>query len=584
MAQERVTRRLAAILVADVAGYSRLMEADEEATLTLLWAARKDIVDPAIAEHGGRIVKHTGDGFLAEFSTATAAVRCAVEMQQAMAASHSGASEDRRFAFRIGINLGEITVDEDDIYGDGVNIAARIEQLADPGGISISGSVFEQVRKKLDLGFDDMGEQQVKNIAEPVRCYRVLLDQPTAIDEPLPLPDRPSIVVLPFDNLSGDPEQAFFADGMTEDVITGLSRFRWLFVIARTSAYTFQGRAVNVKQIAHDLGVRYVLEGSVRKGGDKVRVTAQLIDATTGSHIWAESYDRLLEGIFEVQDEIKDAIVAAIAPEIDEAERERARRERPENLDAWALYQRGLAASSLITEDGFTSAMELFDRASELDPNFAPAFAMAAGVRLQFVRYFPVNDNTVLIKQAQAKAKKAMELDPRDPVCLLADARVHSYFGRHDVAISKIEEAVALNPNDAMAHYRLGVEMFHAGKPEEVIPHIDRAIRLSPRDANLGAFHYARAEGLIGLERYEECVEWARRSAHGPNPRFWVFAILAIALAKLGRESEARAAMDGLYAIVPDFSLSFARRVLSDFDQEKLGQILDQLREVGVPE
>ena len=583
MAEETVTRKLTAILYADVAGYSRLTGEDEVGTHKQL-SAGLDLISGAIKAKGGNVVHYAGDAVLADFGSVVAAVDCAVSIQRQLAESTAQVSDDKRLQFRIGVNLGEVIVDRDDIYGDGVNVAARLEGLADPGGVCISATVHEQVRGKLDVGFEDIGAQEVKNIAEPVRTYRVLLEPPSAFDEPPPLPYKPSIAVLPFDNMSGDREQEFFADGMAEDIITGLSRFRWLFVIARNSTFTFKGRAVDVKQVAKELGVRYVVEGSVRKGGNRIRFTAQLIDATTGDHIWAERYDRELEDVFAVQDEITEAIVAAIAPEISVAELKRAERKPPDSLDTWDIYQRGLATYYTTTEEGLESAIELFDKVNDLDPKFAPAFAMAAKARIRYTFHFRPDDRGALLKQAQEKAQKGIALDPRDPVCLLADGRVNTYLGQRDLAISQIKEAIALNPNYAMAHYALGFVLRAAGRAEETLSHVDRAMRLSPHDAFLAGFQGWRAMTLFDLKRYEEAVEWAHRARRNPNPRILTFAVLAAALTKLGRVEEARDALDELFAHAPRFSLGFMRKALSFLKVESIEPFVEALREAGVPE
>ncbi len=584
MAEENVTRKLTAILYADVAGYSRLTGEDEVGTHQQL-SAGLDLISGAIKAKGGNIVHYAGDAVLADFGSVVAAVDCAVSIQRQLAEGNAQVADGKRLQFRIGVNLGEVIVDRDDIYGDGVNVAARLEGLAEPGGVCISATVHEQVRGKLDVGFEDIGAQEVKNIAEPVRTYRVLLEPPSAFDEPPPLPYKPSIAVLPFANMSGDPEQEFFADGMAEDIITGLSRFRWLFVIARNSTFAFKGRAVDVKQVAKELGVRYVVEGSVRKGGNRIRFTAQLIDATTGNHIWAERYDRELEDVFAVQDEITEAIVAAIAPEISAVELKRAERKPPDSLDAWDIYQRGLAAYYTSTEEGLGSAIELFDKVNDLDPKFAPAFAMAAEARISYTFHFRPDDRGALLKQAQEKAQKGIALDPRDPVCHLADGRVNTHLGQHDMAILKIEEAIALNPNYAMAHFALGFVLLAADRAEESISHVDRAIRLSPHDAFLAGFQTMRSRALFTLGRYEESVEWARRAISSPNPRGWSFAMLAAALTKLGREEEAKAALDELLAHKPEFTLSFIRVVVEvAWPREAAESYLEALHEAGLPE
>jgi TolB-like protein len=588
MATDRVQRRLAAILAADVVGYSRMMEADEAGTLARLKALRAELFDPKTEQFGGRIFKNTGDGALAEFRSAVDAVQCAVEIQRRVARRNAKEPENRRIILRIGINLGDVMVEGDDIHGGGVNVAARLEGLCEPGMVYVSGSVFDQVVGKLDAAFDDLGERNVKNISKPVRVYRArgeIGEEATDGDAGAvaPPPDKPSIAVLPFNNLSGDPDQEYFADGMTEDIIAGLSRFRSLFVIARNSTFAYKGKSPDVRQVAGDLGVRYVLEGSVRRSGKRIRITGQLIDAETGNHLWAERYDRELEDIFAVQDEVTEAIVAAIAPEIGDVERRRAQRKAPDNLNAWNLYQRGLVPYYLSTEEGLASAIEQFDRVNEIDPTFAPAFAMAAEARWRYVLHFVPDDRGEVLNQGREKARKAIALDPRDPTCLRNDARMHSMFGRHDVAISKIEEAIALNPNDASSHHFLGIFLCSAGRSEEAIPHIDHAMRLSPRDIFLTGMMTNRAFMLFDLERYEEALDWVRRASLSPNPRSMTFALLTAVLTKLGREQEARAALDDLLAHAPGISCVKYRE--NPFGApEVMARFIDALGEAGLAE
>ena len=372
MAEKRVERRLAAILAADVAGYSRLMGRDEEGTLAALKSLRHSVIDPKIAESRGRIVKTTGDGALVEFASAVDAVRCALDIQRAMAEGNAKIPDERRVEFRIGINVGDIIIDEGDIYGDGVNIAARIEPLASPGSICLSDNAYQQVKGKLTLTVSDMGEQQLKNIAQPVRVFGLRLDEGAA-RAALALPDKPSIAVLPFQNMSGDPEQEYFADGLVEDITTGLSRFKWLFVIARNSTFTYKGKPIDIKQVGRELGVRYVLEGSVRKAAGRVRITAQLVEAENRTHIWAERYDRALDDIFALQDEITTSTVAAIEPSLRQAEIERAKRKRPESLDAYDLVLRATSSANTGMPEGVLQAMPLLERALALDPNYALA-------------------------------------------------------------------------------------------------------------------------------------------------------------------------------------------------------------------
>jgi adenylate cyclase len=374
------TRRLAAILAADVAGYSRLIGANEEGTLGQLKALRAEIIDPKIVEHHGRIVKTTGDGLLVEFASVVDALRCAAEIQNAMAKGNAEIAAEKRIEFRIGINVGDIVIEDGDIFGDGVNVAARLEGLADPGGISVSARVQEDVAGKLDLTFEDLGEQSLKNIARPVRVYRVsnaAVQSPSPVaPSALPLPDKPSIAVLPFQNMSGDPEQEYFADGMVEEIITALSRIRWLFVIARNSTFTYKGRSVDVKQVGRELRVRYVLEGSVRKVGQRVRIATQLIDATIGNHVWAERYDRPLADIFAVQDEITERVVGAIEPELYAAEHLRSQRKLPESLDAWECVIRALSCITQSSLAGYNEAEALCRRAITVSPNYGQAHSL----------------------------------------------------------------------------------------------------------------------------------------------------------------------------------------------------------------
>jgi TolB-like protein len=374
----RVERRLAAILAADMAGYSRLMGADEEGTLERLKALRRELVDPKIAEHKGRIVKTTGDGLLVEFASVVDAVRCAVAVQQAMPERNTSVGPDGRIELRIGINLGDVIVAGDDLYGDGVNIAARIEALADAGGVFVSNTVHDHVRDRLPFVFEDLGEQQVKNITRPVRVYRVRDAAPRAAAPPaLPLPDKPSIAVLPFANMSGDPEQEYFADGMVEEIITALSRIRWLFVIARNSSFTYKGQAVDVKQVGRELGVRYVLEGSVRKGGNRVRITAQLIDAATGAHLWADRFDGSLEDVFDLQDKVAISVAGVIEPALQAAETARSASRPTNDLTAYDLY---LRAYSMVLSSArqIPEALAVMEQAITRDPRYGPALAWAA--------------------------------------------------------------------------------------------------------------------------------------------------------------------------------------------------------------
>src|SRR6266403_3474970 len=422
MVEERVERRLTAILAADVVGYSRLMGVDEEGTLAALKMLRREVADPKIKEHRGRIVHTTGDGLLGEFASVVDAVRCAVEVQREMAARNADVPAERRIDFRIGVNLGDIIIDENDIFGDGVNVAARLEALAEPGGICLSRVVRDQVRDKLDIPFKDMGEPQVKNIARPVCAYRALLAQragrPLILSEtavPRALPDRPSIAVLPFNNVSGDPEQEYFVDGITEDIITALSKWRWFLVIARNSTFAYQGKSVDLKQVRSDLGVRYVLEGSVRKAGQRVRITCQLFDATNGANLWAERYDRDLTDIFAVQDEITSRVVAAIEPALSRAETKRGAAKQPENMGAWDYCQRGFWHLNKLTGTDGAAAYGLFKTAVALDPELAEAHLGLARALIVQWDYGSVEDFAPMVGEAKEFAFQAAALDRENP-------------------------------------------------------------------------------------------------------------------------------------------------------------------------
>jgi TolB-like protein len=495
------TRRLAAILSADVAGYSRLMGADEEGTLERLKALRRELLDPKIAEHKGRIVKTTGDGLLVEFASVVDAVRCAVAVQQAMPERNTGIAADNRIELRIGINLGDVIVEGDDLYGDGVNIAARIEALADAGGVFVSSTVHDQVRDRLPFVFEDLGEQQVKNIARPVRVYRVrettAAKNPSAPPTPvLPLPDKPSIAVLPFANLSGDPEQEYFADGMVEEIITALSRIRWLFVIARNSSFTYKGQAVDVKQVGRELGVRYVLEGSVRKAGGRVRITGQLIDAATGTHLWADRFDGSLEDIFELQDKVASSVAGVIEPALQAAETARSAGRPTDDLTAYDLYLRGYAMVLSSTRQT-PEALRLMEQAIARDPHYGPALAWAAFCCHRLLLDDRSEDPEADRRKGADFARRALEVAGDDPGVLANAAFALAYFGEDIGAMmALVDRALALNPNYARGWHLSGVLRLWAGQPDVAIEHLDAALRLSPR-ARVGS-----SLSLIGHARF----------------------------------------------------------------------------------
>ena len=587
---ENVQRRLTAILYADVAGYSRLTGKDEVGTHRQL-SAGLDLIAKRIAEAGGRVVHYAGDAVLADFGSVVAAVGAAVGIQRALADRARDIPDDKRLKFRIGVNLGEVIVDRDEIYGDGVNVAARLESLAEAGGICVSGAVFEQVKGKLDADFEDMGPQTVKNIAEPVRAYKVAIERsagrlaPGGETNPA-LPDKPSIAVLPFVNMSGDPEQEFFADGMAEDVITGLSRYRWFFVIARNSSFTYKGRAVAVTQVAKELGVRYVLEGSVRKATNRIRVTAQLIDATTGRHIWAERYDRQLDDIFALQDEITDTIVAAIEPELGAVERERARRKPPNNLDAWDSYQRGLShLYGDLTREETGAGKRWLRRACELDPTFAAAYGELAWIHTVDIALDATDDPKASLDEAARAAEKAVALDARDPSAHVALGRVNIFRHAYERAIAEMETALALNPSFDRGHYGLGMALLYGGRPADSISPFERAIRLSPRGWRPWAYRQMLARAYFNMGRYEEAAVWSEKAVQHPRAPYMPFVDATAVLGHLGRLDEARAMLAEVMKRKPDFSVDTVRNTIGRYGPHSaVDRIIDGLRKAGLPE
>ena len=580
-----VQRRLAAILSADVAGYSRLMGADEVGTLAALNDHRAACIDPAIAARGGRIVKLMGDGMLVEFASAVDAVECAVAVQRGMAGRNADVPEDQRIEFRIGINLGDIIVEGDDIHGDGVNVAARIQEIAAPGGVALSDFAHHQVAGKVEATFADGGEHSLKNIAKPVRIYRWAEGAVAAASEaPLALPDKPSIAVLPFTNMSGDAEQEYFSDGISEDIITELSRFRSLFVIARNSSFAFKGQSVNVGKIGRELGVAYVVEGSVRKAGNRVRITAQLVEAASGNHLWAERYDRDLDDIFAVQDEVTLAIVTAIEPTLGSAERERARRKPTGNLDAWENYQRGLWNMYQFTAQENAEAQSFFRRAIEFDANFAPAHAgLAHAIYISVFLGFRTN-RAPDFGEARDAAERALTLDGDDALAHLVLGRLHMVRGEHEAAVSACETARALNPNLAIARYGLGTALACRGDYEEAIVELDEAIRLSPRDPMLWWILAIKSAANLSTGRYEAGLEFARASLRQPNAGVWAYVHEIATLAHLDRIEEARQSLARARAIMPDFDLNFVASRLQQMRWVGREHFIEGLKKAGLEE
>jgi adenylate cyclase len=553
LATERVERRLTAILAADVAGYSRLMGADEEGTLAQLKAHRRALVDPKIAEHRGRIVKTTGDGMLVEFASVVDAVRCAIELQRGMAERNAEVPQEKRIEFRVGIHQGDIVVEDQDIFGDGVNVAARLESLAEPGGICVSGRVQEDARGKLDIAFEDAGDQQLKNIERPVRIYRVLSNAAAGSSRPaLPLPGKPSIAVLPFQNMSGDPEQEYFADGMVEEIITALSRFRLLFVIARNSTFTYKGQAADVKQVSRELGVRYVLEGSVRKGGNRVRVTAQLIDAASSAHVWAERYDRDVSDVFAVQDEITASVAGVIEPTLADVEQQRVLRKPPERLDAWEAYQRGLWHFNKFGPEENQTAQTFFRRTIELDPNFAPGhYGLALALQWDIWHY-----STRPFSEVQGapltEARIAVSLDDKDAMAHAVLAHMTMWGGEWEAAIAEARTAFALNPNSAFVLSMLGCVLGFGGHREEALNRLQQAMRASPHDPLLWLWTLWTGVIQFNSRKFDAAVERLRQVVRLRPGYNQSKVLIAASLAHLGRIDEARELLEGARAQIVD--------------------------------
>ena len=573
-------RKLAAILAADVAGYSKLMGEDETGTLAALRELRNDLFQPTVSEHRGEVVKSMGDGWLVEFASVVDAVNCALHVQQNLA-NHD------IIKLRIGIHIGDIVHEDEDIYGDGVNIAARLQEISEPGGVALSGRTRDFLDSKLTSGFRDAGEKQLKNIAEAVRVFVSgdgETDQTPGNDTPLPLPDKPSIAILPFDNMSGDPEQEYFADGIAEDVITALSRFRSLFVIARNSSFTYKGSAVDITQVARDLGVRYVVEGSVRKAGNRVRISAQLIDAASGNHLWADRFDGNLDDVFELQDQITERIVLATAPEIEAHERERARRKPPESLDAWELYQRGMWHLYRVTKDDLMAARTLFDRAIARDPDFALPHAGIAYVCFfeVFQGYDIAHDEG--LDQGLAAGERAVALDDKDGFAHHVLGRMLHRTGQGERAIAEPEKSIALNSSFAHGYFGLAAALVWQGRAAEGIVALDMSMRLSPQDPMLWAMQGMRAACCFSLEKYDEAEEWARRAVNVRPDLFQVQIYLAMALVGLDRLNEARAAIDAARRARPDLSISVFRHIVRHANTEFLEPRIAALRKAGLPE
>ena len=580
MTEQRVQRRLAVILAADVVGYSALMQRAEEATYAEFERLKRELIEPSLSRHEGRLIKTTGDGALVEFASPLAAVRCAVEIQDHLA---SGSSP---FRLRVGLNLGDVIVGQDgELYGDGINIAVRLEGVADPGGILISEKVYSEVEGKLDVGFEDRGEQRLKNIFKPVRSYAVRARAYSTLSERLsaapPLPDKPSIAVLPFENMSGDPEQEYFADGMVEEIITALSRFQWLFVIARNSSFTFKGKAVDVKRVGRELGVRYVLEGSVRKAAGKVRIAGQLIDAVMGVHIWADRFERDLTDVFALQDEVTVAVVGAIYPRLLQTEIEMAARRPPENPTAYDLWLRAMQKQSLRSREGFAEVIRLTHRALELNPSSVSAAQLAASGHLNNVIQGFSTDRQFDRNEAIRLARLALSLDENDARALGIAGLVNALLiGDHETAIDFVDRAVASNPNLCSAWDRRGWVYLVGGRFEEAIRSFERGIRVSPLDPFLHTILAGIGYALIELRRFDEAVAVSKKALRQNSTDPTAFRGLASALAHLGRDAEARETAAHVLEVDPAFTISGR---ISRGGQITLKLLVEGLRKAGLP-
>ena len=588
------TRKLAAILAADVVGYSRLAGVDEERTLARLRSLRSDLLDPTIAARNGRVVKRTGDGLIVEFRSVVDAVRCAVEIQNAMPERNAGLPEDRRIEFRIGVHLGDVVEESDgDLMGDGVNIAARLEGVAEPGAICLSEDAYRQVKARLDLTVRDLGATALKNIAEPVRVYalrvgRPVPEKPTGPSDvtsanmpgPVALPDKPSIAVLPFANMSGDAEQEYFADGISEDIITALSKLPPLFVIARNSSFTFKGKNVHVAEVGKSLGVRYILEGSVRKAGDRVRITAQLIDSTTGGHLWAERFDRELTDIFAVQDDVTSCIVSALALNLSPADRTNAAAEQTDNAEAYDCFLRGRELWYRHTKETDFEAESLLRRAVELDPRFVSAVAFLAVAETRVGRWGgSLSDD---LEKALTTAQRAVRLDDRNSFALWALAMISLFTRRYDEAGKAGEKGIAINPSFAEAHTVLGAARLYTGRFEEAIACFERAMSLDPYFPSL--WLYFEAQAVYQLGRYPDAVALLKRRIQRNPETDLARALLASCYGQMGLIEEAREAWRELMQVNPSYSLKDSQLETPYENLGNLERIVEGLRKAGLPE
>jgi TolB-like protein/class 3 adenylate cyclase len=591
MVSDQVKRKLTAILAADVAGYSRLMGADEAGTLARLKEYRRELIDPKNKQYRGHVVKTTGDGILVEFPSVVDAISNAIEVQQGMRERNADVPPEKRIEFRIGINLGDVIVEGRDLYGDGVNIAARLEGLAEPGGICISQTVLNHARGKIAFDVEDLGERALKNIVQPIHVYRVLLrsspgsGMPRSPKPVLALPDKPSIAVLPFQNMSGDPEQEYFTDGMVEDVITALSRIRWLFVIARNSSFAYKGKSPNIREVGRELGVRYVLEGSVRKAANRLRITGQLIDTATGAHLWADRFDGSLEDVFELQDQVTSSVIGAIAPKLEQAEIERAKRKPTENLDAYDYYLRGMASIYRWTSQDMSEALQLFYKAIELDPDFASAYGLAAWCYFWRMANGWTTDRTQEVAEVISLAGKARDLGKDDAVALsFGGLALGLVAGELKAGAALVDRALVLNPNLSAGWSASGFLKAFLGDHDTAIEHEARAMRLSPLDPLMFYMHHVTALALYFAGRYDEAEEMAERALRErPN---WLPSLRVAAASNVlaGRAEEARVFVARMIQLDPEGRISNVKDRFGPFRPQDATNYIEALRKAGFPE
>jgi adenylate cyclase len=582
LTDERVERRLAAVMAADVAGYSRLMGRDEEHTLAQLKAFRKTLVDPRIATHRGRIVKTTGDGMLVEFASAVDAARCGVEIQRAMAQQNAEVPSELRIEFRIGIHVGDIIIDDNDIFGDGVNIAARLEGIAEPGGVCVSDDAHRQIRGKIDVVFDDIGGQTLKNIAEPMRAWHIRLAGEAAL-RALALPDKPSIVVLPFDNMSAEPGQDYLADGIVEAITAALSCIRSFFVIARSSAFTYKGRTRNARDIGKELGVAYLLEGSVQKAGNRLRIIVQLIETAGGAHVWSSRFDGAIDDFFDLEDRITEQVAGALQPSIRIAEIERSRRKRPQDLGSYDFTMRAMPHVWAFEKAESARAIELLEKALAIDPAYPLALSLAGWCHAQRSVYNWAEDIAGSQAMARSLAERAAEISGDDPIILAVLGAVHTFVRNHGTARVLLERAVALDPNSAWAWSRLGWLENYTDQPQKAIGNFERALRLSPIDpmnfnnyVGLGSSHEVAQE-------YEKAALFYRRALEERPNASWIYRHLASSLSGAGQIEEAKQALAEMMRYYPDLTVSKFKQAMV-FSSATMDRVADNLRKLGLPD